>query len=190
MKLILATHNKHKRDELAKMLSGMFDVELLPDDFPEIEETGATLEENSIIKARAVHEALGLPTLADDTGLEVEALDGAPGVYTARYAGENATYDDNCKKLIHELQGKPNRKAVFKTTLCYIDEEGIERLYTGKVEGEISIEGRGANGFGYDPVFMPLGSGGRTFAELSAEEKNVISHRAQAIQMFLDSIRL
>lgn len=188
MKIILATHNIHKRDELSKLLSGNFDVEVLPSDFPEIEETGSTLEENARIKAGTVYEALRLPTLADDTGLEVEALGGAPGVYTARYAGENAIYNDNCIKLLQELEGKSNRNALFKTTLCFIDTDGTEQLFTGIVAGEIAIEARGSNGFGYDPVFIPDGSGGRTFAELSAEEKNIMSHRARAIQIFLDSL--
>lgn len=186
MKLILATHNLHKRSELSELLSGKFEVEVLPKDFPEIEETGTTLDENAILKARTVFEALHLPTLADDTGLEVAALDGAPGVYTARYAGENATYDDNCNKLLAALEGEENREAVFKTVICFIDKNGNEKLFTGIVEGEITREFRGTNGFGYDPVFMPHGSGGRTFAELSAEEKNAMSHRGRAIRLFLD----
>ncbi len=184
MELVLATHNIHKRDELATMLSGLFIVKMLPDDFPEIEETGTTLEENALIKARAVHEVLRIPVVADDTGLEVEALGGAPGVYTARYAGPMATYADNCRKLLSALEAEDNRKAVFRTIICFIDDSGKQMLFEGKVEGEISTEERGSAGFGYDPVFIPKETPQKTFAELTAEEKNSLSHRGKAITAF------
>lgn len=189
--IVLATHNKHKRDELAAMLGdgGEFDVQVLPDDFPEIEETGTTLEENAIIKAEAVFARLKLPTIADDTGLVVEALDGAPGVYTARYAGEHATYADNCRKLLDELEGATDRVATFKTVLCYIDAAGNRHLVEGRVDGMISNTERGSNGFGYDPVFEPDEGGGKTFAELTSEEKNRISHRARAVLAFSEWMR-
>lgn len=171
------------------MLSGLIEVLKLPDDFPDIEETGTELSENAIIKARAVFLSLKIPTLADDTGLEVEALGGAPGVYTARYAGENATYSDNCKKLLRELDGITDRKAVFKTALCYIDNHGKEFLFEGIVKGTISTSEKGDGGFGYDPVFIPDTSNGLTFAEMSIEQKNLISHRARAIEAFVKWVK-
>lgn len=171
------------------MLSGLVEVLKLPDDFPDIEETGTELSENAIIKARAVFLSLRIPTLSDDTGLEVEALGGAPGVYTARYAGENATYSDNCKKLLRELDGITNRKAIFKTALCYIDKNEREFLFEGIVSGTISMSEKGVGGFGYDPVFIPDTSDGLTFAEMSTEEKNLISHRARAIQSFVEWLK-
>ncbi len=188
MQIILATHNKHKQEELSRMLSGIVTVASLPDDFPEIEETGVTLAENAIIKARAVYSQLRLPSLADDTGLEVESLGGAPGVYTARYAGEHATYGDNCKKLLHELSNSTNRKALFKTVLCYIDSNEEEYLFEGIVTGLISTSEKGNGGFGYDPVFIPDVSDGLTFAEMTIEQKNLISHRARAINSFVEWI--
>ena len=189
MQIVLASHNKHKQEELSVMLSGLVEVLKLPDDFPDIEETGTELSENAIIKARAVFLSIRIPTLSDDTGLEVEALGGAPGVYTARYAGENATYSDNCKKLLQELDGITNRKAVFKTALCYIDKNETEYLFEGIVRGSISMSEKGEGGFGYDPVFIPDTSDGLTFAEMSTEEKNLISHRARAIQSFVEWLK-
>lgn len=186
MKIVLATHNKHKVEELTNIADGDIEFIPLPDDFPEIEEDGETLEENALLKARFVHLELRMPTLADDTGLEVEALGGAPGVVTARYAGENATYQDNCRKMLREMEGKQNRKAVFRTVLSYLDQNGLQHLFEGKVEGEISTEERGSNGFGYDPVFIPTDGGNTlTFAEMTSDEKNKISHRGRALQAFL-----
>ena len=191
MKIILATHNLHKREELLTLVGDAFEIEVLPDDFPEIPETGSTLEENALIKARFVFETLHQPTFADDTGLEVDALDGAPGVYTARYAGENATYKDNCQKLLHALKDKIDRSAKFITVICFIDEKGSEYFYRGEVKGMISEEALGTNGFGYDPVFMPLDDAEmRTFAQMEAFEKNALSHRSRAMQLFLSSFKL
>src|SRR5947209_2754559 len=132
MLINLATHNPHKREELLA-LAGNLEIVLLPEDFPEIPETGKTLDENAAIKAKFVYQRLHQPALADDTGLEVAALGGAPGVYTARYAGENATYEDNCRRLLRELQGKENRTAIFRTVICFIDSLGDEHLLHGQV---------------------------------------------------------
>ena len=188
MKIILATHNSHKREELLALAGDHLEVELLPEDFPEIPETGDTLEANARMKARFVFERFHHPVFADDTGLEVEALDGAPGVFTARYAGEHATYDDNCRKLLEELEGKDIRNAKFITVICYIDEEGNERIFSGSVEGIISNTFRGSNGFGYDPIFAPSEGGGKTFAEMTSGQKNTLSHRARAMQQFLSFV--
>jgi XTP/dITP diphosphohydrolase len=185
MKIILATHNPHKREELLALAGNSFEVELLPEDFPDIPETGNILEENARIKARFVHERLHLSALADDTGLEVEALDGAPGVYTARFAGENATYEDNCNKLLSKLQGLTNRNARFTTIICFIDRGDKEHVFTGSIEGRITESKRGSNGFGYDPIFEPIEGTGKTFAEMTSQEKNQLSHRARAMRKFL-----
>ncbi len=189
-KLILATHNRDKRDELRSILEKEMKVKVevltLDDIIPaigDIEETGATLEENALIKAREVHRLTNLPTIADDTGLEVEALDGAPGVYSARFSGPGATYASNVKKLLTEMSGKENRTAQFTTVIAYIDERGRELLFEGDVKGTIALEARGTNGFGYDPVFIPRGTN-KTFAELSTEEKNSLSHRGNAMREF------
>ena len=187
MKIILATHNLHKREELLALAGDAFEIELLPDDFPEIPETGNTLEENALIKARFVFEMMHQPSFADDTGLEVEALHGAPGVYTARYAGENATYEDNCRKLLDELMDKNDRSAKFITVICFIDEKGTEYFFRGEVRGVITKSFRGENGFGYDPVFEPLEGNGKTFAEMTSAEKNRLSHRARAMREFLSN---
>jgi XTP/dITP diphosphohydrolase len=189
MKITLATHNLHKREELSSLVGNILEIELLPDDFPEIPETGTTLEENAKIKARAVYEKIGHPTIADDTGLEVEALHGAPGVYTARYAGEKATYEDNCLKLLHELGEEKNRRAEFITVICFINEQGREFLFRGNVSGKITEAPRGTKGFGYDPVFEPIESGGKTFAEMNSDEKNELSHRGRAMAKFLSFIK-
>ncbi len=191
MKIILATHNLHKRKELLALVGDAFEIEVLPDNFPEIPETGNTLEENALIKARFVFETLHQPTFADDTGLEVDALDGAPGVYTARYAGENATYEDNCQKLLIALKDKADRSAKFITVICFIDEKGREHFFRGEVKGMISEEALGTNGFGYDPVFMPLDDAKmRTFSQMDTFEKNALSHRSRAMELFLSSFKL
>ena len=155
------------------------------DDFPQIgdiEETGSTLLENSLIKARTVHKITGLPALADDTGLEVDALDGAPGVFSARYAGNDPSYEDNVNKLLFELQDHPleKRSARFKTVISFVD-GNAELLSEGVIQGIITLSSRGAKGFGYDPVFQP-NSYNKTFAEMGQNEKNLISHRAIALE--------
>jgi XTP/dITP diphosphohydrolase len=183
--VVLATRNPNKVKELSELL-GDLDVRLLSSsdfpDLPEIVEDGSTLDENAIKKAEAVSAATGLPALADDTGLEVAALGGAPGVLSARYAGPSATYDDNNRKLLSELEGVPpgKRRAVFRCVVALaVPGRGVS-VVEGRTEGTI-IEGpRGGGGFGYDPVFLPDG-GDRTYAELAPAEKNVQSHRGKAV---------
>ncbi len=192
MKLVLATHNKHKCEELRQILRAELgnSIELLTldDIYPpigDIEETGSTLEENALIKARTVHEITKLPTVADDTGLEVSALNGAPGVYSARYSGENATYASNVSKLLSAMQGKEGRQAKFSTVIAYIDEQNNAHLFRGEIQGTIATEPRGTNGFGYDPVFVPQEGQNKTYAEMMDEEKNAISHRGRALRAFI-----
>ena len=152
----------------------------------DIPETGATLDENALIKARYVYERTGLNCFADDTGLEVEALGGAPGVHSARYATDGHDFAANNRKLLRELEGKANRKARFRTVISLIV-DGVERQVEGIVEGEITTSESGAEGFGYDPLFMPEGYD-RTFAEMSAEEKNAISHRGRAVAKLVEML--
>jgi XTP/dITP diphosphohydrolase len=155
-----------------------------PDD-PDVEESGSTLLENALLKARAGFTRSGIPTLADDTGLEVDALDGAPGIYSSRYAGEHATYEENRRKLIDVIRQFPEvaRAARFRSTIVYVD--GVRELhFEGEVEGLILTEERGTNGFGYDPIFLPKGET-RTMAEMTNREKNAISHRGRALRAFL-----
>ncbi len=184
MKAVLATHNRHKVEEIMDILAGL-DVELLSlDNFPEIgeiEEDGDTLEENARKKARTVHDATHILALADDTGLEVDALGGRPGVYSARYSGENATYSQNNEKLLGELNGVPGerRTAKFRCVISIIG-DGIDEIAAGEVRGTIIGETRGANGFGYDPLFVPDGHN-ETYAEMASELKNSLSHRAKAL---------
>jgi XTP/dITP diphosphohydrolase len=190
MKIVLATHNNHKRDELQAVLREELasDVEIVTLDeitpaIGEIDEPGSTLEENAIIKARVVHDRTGLPTVADDTGLEVRALNGAPGVYSARYAGLDATYNSNIDKLLAELGPHEDRSARFRTVVAFIDAKGNEELFDGEVQGIILVTRRGDSGFGYDPVFAPAeDSEERSFAEMTSEEKNRISHRGRALR--------
>ena len=187
MQIVLATHNKGKMSEINNLLSSSYEV-LTLDHFPnikEIPETGKTLKENAFIKARTVFEMTGLPSLADDTGLEVESLGGDPGVYSARYAGEQASYQDNCEKLLKNMMRVPkeDREAKFRTVIAYKD-DNKELSCDGSVKGEIAQSPKGSFGFGYDSVFYypPLE---KTFAELSEEEKNSISHRGRALRKFL-----
>jgi XTP/dITP diphosphohydrolase len=149
---------------------------------PDVEETGATLEENARIKAAALAAATGVLAIADDTGLEIDALDGAPGIYAARYAGENATYADNVTKVLHEMEGvyPTLRNARFATVAMACWPDGREVSVRGEVEGLIAAEPAGERGFGYDPVFVPTEGDGRTFAQMSAAEKHAISHRGRA----------
>tara|TARA_B100000446_G_scaffold74804_1_gene70617 strand:- start:277 stop:894 length:618 start_codon:yes stop_codon:yes gene_type:complete len=185
--IVLATHNRDKREELQEALSE-FTVKILSlNDFPfigEIEEVGQTLLENSMIKAKTVHNLTQLPVIADDTGLEVEALNGAPGIYSARYAGEDVTYEDNVNKLLAEMENIPleNRKAQFRTVISFVDKD--RELWTeGRIKGIIGETAKGKNGFGYDPVFF-VPELEKTFSELSIGEKNRISHRGLAMKKF------
>ena len=187
MQIVLATHNRGKMEEMSAIL-GHLPVELLTlDVFPEIgdiPETGNTLKENAFIKAETVHRLTGLPALADDTGLEVDALNGAPGIYSARYAGADATFDDNCQKMLKELHDIPieKRTARFRTVIAFAN-GGEKEWVEGVAEGRIIEDKRGIGGFGYDPIFYypPLR---KTFAELDSVEKNSISHRGRALRNF------
>jgi len=187
MKVIIGTHNRDKLKEL--MLAFRvenLDIELLSlDNFPkvgDIPETGKTLEENALIKAREVNRLTKLPALSDDTGLEVDALHGEPGVFTARYAGENCTYDDNVQKLLNELEKvpMPNRTAKFRTVVAYVDQE-LEIIAEGYCNGIISRSVEGENGFGYDPIFF-IPNENKTFAQMTIKEKQNHSHRGKAIK--------
>ena len=184
-KLVLETHNPDKKKEMKAAFGRQGLIVLSLDNFPEvgeIEETSATLLENSLLKARTVHRITGLPAIADDTGLEVDALDGAPGVFSARFAGENATYADNVNKLLLVMVSVAEnvRTARFRTVASFVD--GDRELWTeGVIEGEITREARGAGGFGFDPIFEVTQTG-ITFAEMTAKEKNKISHRGLALR--------
>ena len=185
LRLVLATANPDKAAEIRAILAP-FGVELLPrpGDLGDVAETGATLEENARLKAEALTRATGLPAVADDTGLLVDALGGAPGVFSARYAGEHATYADNVAKLLAELAGVglEGRTARFETVALACWPDGREVVGRGVVEGLITTEPRGTAGFGYDPVFVPAEGDGRTFAEMTDEEKHALSHRGRAFR--------
>lgn len=182
--IVLATRNQGKIKEFNELFSGYdIDIKSLNDfgPIPGVEETGETFEDNAYIKAHFTARVLGLPAIADDSGLVVEALDGAPGVFSARYAGEGATDNENIKKLLKEMEGKTNRKAHFESSIIIAVPRGPALTYVGKVEGEIIDSPQGNDGFGYDPVFYypPMS---KTFAQMTGEEKNSISHRGKAIR--------
>lgn len=184
--LFFGTHNRNKAAEVQAMVASHFRL-CMAADMPgvaEPEETGKTLEENALLKARAYHRATGLPTLADDTGLEVAALGGAPGVHSARYAGPQAGAEANMQRLLQALAGQAHRQARFRTVFVYIDSAGQAHQWEGILEGHILAAARGSQGFGYDPIFCPLGST-RSLAEHSPEEKNAISHRGIALRAFV-----
>ena len=189
MELIFATHNQHKTEEAREIAASFIQIKNLKDIgcFEEIPETADTLPGNAMQKAHYVQEHFHVNCFADDTGLEVEALEGRPGVYSARYAGEHCSYQDNVDKLLREMKGKTNRKACFKTVIALIL-DGKEYLFEGRVDGQIIESQRGVSGFGYDPVFLPDGFD-RTFAEMSEEEKNSISHRGRAIRQMMDFLK-
>ena len=181
-KLVVATNNAHKPEEIAAILGDEMDLLSLKDIqcFADIPETADTLEGNARQKAQYIYTNYGLDCFADDTGLEVEALNGAPGVFSARYAGDGHDSEANMQKLLQELEGKENRRAQFRTAICLIM-NGEEHLFEGIVKGEIIGEKRGGAGFGYDPIFVPEGYD-LTFAELGNDIKNTISHRARAVK--------
>lgn len=191
-KIVLGSRNKHKIEELRSTLVSL-GIELKSSyDYPDLEEVvedAPTLKGNALKKARYFHTETGLPALSDDTGLEVEALDGRPGVYSARYAGESATYQDNTDKLLDELSGVniEDRGAQFRTVIAFVT-DADEHTFEGVCRGTILKEERGDQGFGYDPVFRP-GGYDKTFAELDPKTKNTISHRAKAVKKFLDFLK-
>jgi XTP/dITP diphosphohydrolase len=189
MDIIFATNNAHKIEEVQSLLGERYTIvnpkQLGFDgDIPEEE---PTLEGNALQKARFIHKMFNLPCFADDTGLEVKALNGAPGVYSARYAGESKNSEDNIVKLLNELEDKDNREARFRCVVAYIDNSGTEHLFEGIVNGEILFEKQGIEGFGYDPVFSPEGFS-ISFAQMSLAEKNMISHRSRAVNKFVELI--
>lgn len=185
MKLVFASNNAHKIAEIQAMLPPSIELVGLQDIgcFEDIPETASTLEGNAQLKADYVTENYGLPCFADDTGLEVEALNGAPGVYSARYAGEQKNAQDNMQKLLTELEGKNNRKAQFKTVIA-LNSNGKSHHFTGIVQGEISHEKKGTQGFGYDPIFVPEGFT-ISFAEMNQDEKARLSHRGKAVAQLI-----
>ncbi len=189
MKLVFATHNQNKVREVQALLPTTITLLSLTDIGcdEEIPETGKTLEANAILKADFVTNKYGYPCFADDTGLLVNSLDGAPGVYSARYAGEQKNSDDNMDKLLTELESKKDRTARFETIIA-LNLENKQHIFKGVVEGEISIDKKGKKGFGYDPIFKP-DTHEKTFAELPLEVKNKISHRGKAIQHLLTYLK-
>lgn len=192
MEIIFASQNQNKIKEISSLLpdhiqlSGL-DVSLYPVFKEELPETGDTLEANALQKARFVFENTGKACFADDTGLEVYCLDGRPGVYSARYAGEAKNANDNIAKILTEMKDCKDRSARFRTVIAFVDGKN-EHLFEGIVEGEIIAEKRGTNGFGYDPVFVPDGFS-KTFAEMELEEKNSVSHRARALAKLVEFLR-
>ncbi len=182
--VLAATNNAHKVEEFQQMLDFMKLNIIQPKDipdFPEIEETGTTFEENSGIKALESSNFAGLPAFADDSGLAVDALDGRPGIYSARYAGEDATDSERMAKLLRELEDNTNRKAKFVCVIAVALNGAVIQTFRGEVHGTIAYEPKGSNGFGYDPIFIPQGYD-KTFAELGSEIKDKMSHRARAME--------
>ncbi len=189
MKICFATHNAHKLSEVRRILGSDFEIVGL-DDLgcnEEIPETGATLEENSLIKAKYVSETYKVDCFADDSGLEVEVLDGAPGVYSARFAGEPSDSDANNALLLSKLEGIDDRKAQFRTVITLIQGTDVKQ-FEGAATGQITKENKGHKGFGYDPIFVPDGHE-ITFAEMTADEKNAISHRGKAMAKLVSFLK-
>jgi len=186
MKLIFATNNLHKLGEVQNLLGSKIKLSSLKDIgfIGEIPEDYETLKENALQKARYIYDRYKINCFADDTGLEIDGLNGAPGVYSARYAGPNCSFDDNIDKVLKELKDTKNRKARFRTVIALIL-DGKEYFFEGRVEGEILKERQGLEGFGYDPDFKPKGSG-KSFAEMEKKKKNKISHRGLATQKLIE----
>jgi XTP/dITP diphosphohydrolase len=186
MKLVFATNNLNKLKEVQEMLSNTVEIVSLKDIncFDEVDETETTLEGNAKLKADYITQKFGYNCFADDTGLEVESLDGKPGVYSARYAGEPVNSENNMQKLLTELKGKENRKAQFRTAVC-LNLNGEQYVFEGTCKGEILKEKQGIEGFGYDPLFKPTGFS-ESFANMNSEDKNKISHRGIAMQQLID----
>ncbi len=193
-RIVVATANPDKAREIRAVLEAeglAIDLVPRPDDVADVDETGETLLDNARLKARALSRATGLPAVADDTGLEVDSLGGAPGVFSARYAGERATYTDNVARLLREMTAvrRAARTARFRTAVVLASPDGAELTTDGVVEGVIADAPAGEGGFGYDPVFRPAGGGGRTFAEMTAAEKDAISHRGRALRSLARGMR-
>lgn len=186
--LICASANPDKVAEIAAILTDV-DLRPRPAEAPDVVEDADTLEGNARLKAAAIAAAAGQASVADDTGLEVAALDGAPGVYSARYAGEGATYADNCAKLLAEMTGVADRRARFRTVAMVVWPDGREVAVDGVCDGTIADTARGERGFGYDALFVPDDGDGRTFAEMSAEEKHALSHRGRAFRALVTALR-
>ncbi len=186
MDIVFASNNAHKLDEVRSKLPASYNVVSLKEVLGEVDipETGQTLDENAIIKAKYVFDRTGKNCFADDTGLEIAALNGEPGVYSARYAGDDCSFQDNMVKVLENLDGKADRSAKFRTVIClYLD--GKQYLFEGQVDGEILTEEHGDEGFGYDPIFLPSGFE-QSFAQMTLEQKNQISHRGRAVQKLVD----
>ena len=189
--VIIASNNKGKIFEMKEKLK-KFNIEVLSQKEAgvniEIEETGTTFEENAVLKAEAIFKLTNKPVIADDSGLEIDALNGEPGVYSHRYAGDNATDEDRMNKVLNLIKDVPEkeRTARFRCVLCYIDNEENKHIFEGISEGKIGFEPKGNNGFGYDPIFVY--DNNRTFAEMTNEEKNQVSHRGRAVSKFIDYI--
>jgi len=189
-RLVVATRNEHKLRELEEILDS-FELVPLPTDIELPPETGVTFSENALIKARATHTATGEPTVADDSGITAAALGGRPGVFSARFAGPDATDEQNLDLLISQLSKQADRSVAYVCVLAYID-AGVERLFEGRCEGTFITEPRGSGGFGYDPAFIPVDTGPedeRTMAELEPDEKNAISHRGRAARALAEFLR-
>lgn len=187
--LVFATNNKHKLREVSEMLEGVVEIKSLAEMGLEgdIPETADTLQGNALQKAQWVWDRTHLDCFADDTGLEVDALGGAPGVYSARYAGEHCSFDDNINKMLDAMEGQTNRKADFRTVICLM-ENGVPRYFEGRVDGCILTERYGEEGFGYDPIFMP-DRFAVSFAEMPLEVKNQISHRGLAVKKLVEYLK-
>ena len=189
MRLVCASANPDKVTEIAAILDGLVDLLPRPQDVPDVVENDDTLIGNARLKATAICAATGLPAVSDDTGLFVDAIGGAPGIYAARYAGEDATYADNRSKLLRELGDTTNRRASFVSAVMVVWPDGRELAVEGVCEGTIATAELGDRGFGYDPVFVPDDGDGRSFAQMSDAEKNQISHRARALNALLAALR-
>jgi XTP/dITP diphosphohydrolase len=186
--LICASANPDKVAEIEAILAGLVTLLPRPSEVPEVVEDADSLEGNARLKAKALVEATGVAAVADDTGLEVDALDGRPGVYSARYAGEGCSYADNRSKLLRELDGIADRRARFRTCVVARWPDGTEVVADGVCEGTIAVRERGDRGFGYDALFEPADGDGRTFAEMTEAEKHAVSHRGRAFRALVDAL--
>ena len=187
MKFAIATHNLHKLEELKRILQPL-GVDVVPAEYNDVEETGTTFAENALLKAEAACKAMGIPAVADDSGLSVDALNGEPGVYSARWAGENATDKERYEKLLDKMKDVPKgkRSAKFVSAVCCAFPDGRKVEALGECPGEIAFAPAGEDGFGYDPVFLV---GDKTYAQMTPEEKDAVSHRGKALRMFVEYLK-